>query len=601
MKNDFSEREKYMRIKDILRLIKHSYHTNKKLFVVILFKSFFMAFSSLFLVIGLGSIVEKLINREEFSSIIKTILFYSFIPLTINMITSTLNFYINYLIRMISNDIQYQYVDNALNINYHYVQDGQILNLKRKSMNGHSVFYVEKLGDLVQQIFQIFGIIFIFAFMTPLFIVIIITIQIIIVYLNNLKRNLTFKFNNDIVDSNRKLDYIYNIMTDYRYGKDIRVNKGEKLIVDKAIKNCNDYYSITNNYYKKSYFIEYIYEIVKIFMQLFMYGFFTYQFYLQNINISKYTVLISSTFLFSTCIDYLSNNYLKILDGLKYETLLNEYNDEIKKKSDISHTNNLQNINIDQNNLTLSFVNVSFAYPESNVEVLKNINIKINANEKIGLIGLNGAGKTTLIKLILRLYTPTKGKILLNDIDINQIPLKQYLSMIGVVLQDYFIFAYSIKENIIFNNKLEEDKLINCLAESGLNDKIKNLPYGIETILYKELCDEGIELSGGENQKLAISRAIYKSAKILIMDEPTSTLDPLAEYNIFSRFKSITNDKLAILISHRLSFTALCSKIYVLDKGIIIESGTHNELMMNKKKYYDLYITQINYYEDIKK
>ena len=255
MKNDFSEREKYMRIKDILRLIKHSYHTNKKLFVVILFKSFFMAFSSLFLVIGLGSIVEKLINREEFSSIIKTILFYSFIPLTINMITSTLNFYINYLIRMISNDIQYQYVDNALNINYHYVQDGQILNLKRKSMNGHSVFYVEKLGDLVQQIFQIFGIIFIFAFMTPLFIVIIITIQIIIVYLNNLKRNLTFKFNNDIVDSNRKLDYIYNIMTDYRYGKDIRVNKGEKLIVDKAIKNCNDYYSITNNYYKKSNFI----------------------------------------------------------------------------------------------------------------------------------------------------------------------------------------------------------------------------------------------------------------------------------------------------------------------------------------------------------
>ena len=142
MKNDFSEREKYMRIKDILRLIKHSYHTNKKLFVVILFKSFFMAFSSLFLVIGLGSIVEKLINREEFSSIIKTILFYSFIPLTINMITSTLNFYINYLIRMISNHIQYQYVDNEFNINYHYVQDGQILNLKRKSMNGHSVFYV---------------------------------------------------------------------------------------------------------------------------------------------------------------------------------------------------------------------------------------------------------------------------------------------------------------------------------------------------------------------------------------------------------------------------------------------------------------------------
>ena len=178
---------------------------------------------------------------------------------------------------------------------------------------------------------------------------------------------------------------------------------------------------------------------------------------------------------------------------------------------------------------------------KSNTEILKNINLEIKNNENIGIIGLNGAGKTTLIKLILRLYKPTKGKILLNKIDIQTIPLHQYsFSLIGVVLQDYFIFAYSIKENIVFHQKENEKRLKQCIQESGLAEKINKLPYALDTVLYKELNDDGIELSGGENQKLAIARALYKQSKILIMDEPTSTLDPLAEHDIFTKFQSMT-------------------------------------------------------------
>lgn len=587
-----------MKIKELMKFLKQSFIDNKKIFLIVLLKSVFLSFSSLFLVVGLGTIVEQLLDGNNLISLLQPIFLYSFIPLIINLIATSLTFYIDYLTRISTNKIQYDYVDDALTVNYHYVQDGEILNLKRRSMSGHTIFYIDIIGQLLQQFFQIIGTIFLFSFMSPWYIIAIFIIQIIIIYLNYLKRKISFNFNNDITDSNRKLDYIYHVMTDYKYGKDIRINKGEPLLVQKANDICQKHYQISDCFYKKSHSIQFFYDFARLLLQIILYAYLTYLVFLSKITLSQYTILIGASFLFNNCIDQLSISYFKILDSLKYESILNEYKSIIGQKSDIHRTNLLDEISFDNKPFTLSFVDVSFTYPESNTEILKNINLEIKNNENIGIIGLNGAGKTTLIKLILRLYKPTKGKILLNKIDIQTIPLHQYLSFIGVVLQDYFIFAYSIKENIVFHQKENEKRLKQCIQESGLAEKINKLPYALDTVLYKELNDDGIELSGGENQKLAIARALYKQSKILIMDEPTSTLDPLAEHDIFTKFQSMTNNKLSILISHRLSFTAFCNKIYVLENGTIIEGGNHNELMINQKRYYELYMTQIHYYEE---
>ena len=247
-----------MKIKELMKFLKQSFIDNKKIFLIVLLKSVFLSFSSLFLVVGLGTIVEQLLDGNNLISLLQPIFLYSFIPLIINLIATSLTFYIDYLTRISTNKIQYDYVDDALTVNYHYVQDGEILNLKRRSMSGHTIFYIDIIGQLLQQFFQIIGTIFLFSFMSPWYIIAIFIIQIIIIYLNYLKRKISFNFNNDITDSNRKLDYIYHVMTDYKYGKDIDVKirfhidsyfMNEIDFDPDAINLYDDLYYYNNKYY----------------------------------------------------------------------------------------------------------------------------------------------------------------------------------------------------------------------------------------------------------------------------------------------------------------------------------------------------------------
>ena len=217
--------------------------------------------------------------------------------------------------------------------------------------------------------------------------------------------------------------------------------------------------------------------------------------------------------------------------------------------------------------------------------------------EKLGIVGLNGSGKTTLIKLLCRLYDPTQGRITLNDIDIRKIPHDEYTKLIGIVLQDFCLFAYSVRENVVFDGQLDETHLYESIEKSGLSDKIMSLPNGANTSIYKTLDDEGIEFSGGEGQKLALARAIYKNAGIMILDEPTSALDPLAELALFSRLADIADGRTTLFISHRLSSTKFCDRILVLSDGKIAEIGSHDTLMEKDGIYADLFHTQAKYYE----
>jgi len=264
-------------------------------------------------------------------------------------------------------------------------------------------------------------------------------------------------------------------------------------------------------------------------------------------------------------------------------------------KSDIS-LNSDKNTKIDFENFVIKFDNVDFIYPDTKTEILKNINFEIKKGDKIGLVGLNGSGKTTLIKLLTRLYNPTKGKILLNDVDIKNIPLKEYTNFLTVVLQDFHLFASTIRENIILQNNFDEERFKFCIKESGLDNFVNSLEKHDETHLYKEIEGNGIELSGGNAQRLAIARAIYKNANLLIFDEPTSSLDPLTEYEIFRKLYNLVKNKTAILISHRLSSTKFCDKIVVLDKGKIVEIGSHKNLMQKHGLYSELFTLQANKY-----
>ena len=249
------------------------------------------------------------------------------------------------------------------------------------------------------------------------------------------------------------------------------------------------------------------------------------------------------------------------------------------------------------NDYEIEFRNVSFRYPGSEKYVLKNFSFKFRTGERLAVVGMNGSGKTTFIKLLCRLYDPTEGEILLNGIDIRKYDYREYMTIFSVVFQDFKIFAFSIAQNVAASLDYDKAKAESCLVKAGFGERLATLPEGVETYLYKNFDKEGIEISGGEAQKIALARALYKDAPFIILDEPTAALDPVAEFEIYSRFNEIIGKKTAIYISHRLSSCRFCDDIAVFHEGCLVQRGSHEELSADREgKYYELWQAQARYY-----
>lgn len=271
-------------------------------------------------------------------------------------------------------------------------------------------------------------------------------------------------------------------------------------------------------------------------------------------------------------------------------TYCNEYiktYEEFIKQPDMHYDGSLPIEKRDDNRYELSFHNVSFKYPGSDKYILKDINLDFKIGEKLALAGLNGAGKTTLVKLLLRMYEPTAGEIRLNGIDIEKYDYNEYVQIFSVVFQDFSVFDFPIDENIAASEKVDREKIMKVIDQAGLSELTGRLP---------EREHSCVALSGGESQKLAIARALYKDAPFVILDEPTAALDPVAEAGIYENFDTLVGDKTAIYISHRMSSCKFCDRIIVLNNGSIEEEGTHNTLMEKDGLYAKMYNTQANYY-----
>lgn len=250
------------------------------------------------------------------------------------------------------------------------------------------------------------------------------------------------------------------------------------------------------------------------------------------------------------------------------------------------------------NEYQVEFKNVTFCYPGSNEPALKDFSMKLKIGEKLAVVGMNGSGKTTMIKLLCRLYDPDKGEILLNGVDIRKFKTDEYRQLFSVVFQDYTLFPFQLAQNVATDTEYNTELVKKCLVDSGFGERINNGGMEMETYLYKDFDDTGIEISGGEAQKIAIARAMYKNSPFVLLDEPTAALDPLAEYEIYTNFDKIIGTKTAIYISHRLSSCQFCEKIAVFHKGSLVQYGSHKELLEDKNgKYYEMWNAQAQYYQ----
>ncbi len=309
-------------------------------------------------------------------------------------------------------------------------------------------------------------------------------------------------------------------------------------------------------------------------------------------NVVKYTGSINqfmngSSILLTAIVGLKTNNqYLKLyldflsIEGEKYKGTL-----PVEKRDDDEYE--------------IEFKNVSFKYPGTDEYVLKNVSIKLNIGERLAIVGMNGSGKTTFIKLLCRLYDPDEGEILLNDINIKKYDYDEYLNLFSIVFQDFKLFSFSLGQNVAASVEYDEKKVEDILIKAGLKERLSKMPKSVHTPLYKDFDEDGVEISGGEAQKIALARALYRDAPIIILDEPTAALDPIAEFEIYSKFNEIVGTKTAFYISHRLSSCRFCDEIAVFHEGRIIQKGSHDELLKDiNGKYYELWHSQAQYYKE---
>lgn len=325
-------------------------------------------------------------------------------------------------------------------------------------------------------------------------------------------------------------------------------------------------------------------------------------YFVLGIMVLKQAITIGNVCLYAGCISnfllYFSSGWMKELTILKTNTKYVKMYFDFLDIPNQKYKGCIPVEKRDDDRFTIEFRHVSFRYPGSDRDVLKDFSIKFRIGERLAVVGKNGSGKTTFIKLLCRLYDPTEGEILLNGIDIRKIDYQEYLGLFSVVFQDFKIPAFSIGQNVAAAVDYDVEKAKRALQRVGLGGLLQKLPKGLDTPLYTDFDKNGVDISGGEAQKVAIARALYHDTPFVILDEPTAALDPLAEYEVYSKFDELVGSKTAVYISHRLSSCQFCNDILVIDHGKAVQRGSHEELVQEKEGlYYTLWHTQAQYYQ----
>ena len=434
------------------------------------------------------------------------------------------------------------------------------------------------------------------SYMGIIFVVLIIVAMLINAKVNRRIFLLYLKFNKKWKPSERGRNYLFNkLLLNDENGKDIRLYDAKKMLIWRNQKNVNDVFKNgLNTFYKNVLKNFSSTQIANNVILAFVYIFVLTKAYIGAISIGSILIHVGAVTRFYNSIDMFFRSLMFVRTHCNTMSCYLDYLELPDEKC-----SGTKLITIDKKKeYKIEFCNVSFKYPNTENYVLKNINIKINSGRRIAIVGMNGAGKTTMIKLLCRLYDPTEGVVKLNGIDIKKYVYEQYLELFSVVFQDFKLFSFTIEENISGKHKTEKERIIKALHDSGIYEKVQNLRDKEKTSINNNYDERGVGLSGGEQQKIAIARALYKDAPIVILDEPTAALDPISEHEIYTKFDILIEDKTAIYISHRLSSCRFCHSVFVIHEGEIVQQGNHDVIVKQKKgKYYELWNAQAQHYK----
>lgn len=389
-------------------------------------------------------------------------------------------------------------------------------------------------------------------------------------------------------DFNRMFAYLYFLATDFSNGKDIRLFHIAPMIQARM----REYNEKVVEVEKESYLVMCRCGVLQALLaqaQLgLVYVSLLVQVFQNGLSIGDFVMFAAAASSFATS---LTATFSEATQSLLTARMIAPYRQFLRLKDRMPKAEG----SVDGQAQALRFENVSFRYPRAQAPTLRNLNLTLKKGQRLAVVGENGAGKTTMIKLLLRLYDPDEGRILLGGRDIRQLSPQEYADQFSVVFQDFRLFAFSVRENICLGRE-EEERLRRVLAQTGLDRLLAGYEKGVDTSVYKQFDEKGVEFSGGERQKIAIARALYKDAPIVVMDEPTAALDPIAEEEIYNQLNALIHGRTALFISHRLSSCKFCDEVAVFQEGRVVQQGSHEELMKEEGLYRRMFTAQSQYY-----
>lgn len=516
--------------------------------------------------------------------------FFLILNLIINNITAK---YKDYIDRKFS-EIK---VAKCMRMDFQHTEDPDVLDQISKAeeglnwYSGGAVGILECVTQIIMSVFKLIGAATLFIIGYPFLIVILIVAIAIISVLNSKINSVNIQSFKKLSKVNRGFGYTLFQLSEIQYGKDIRLYGAVDMMLEKGYAFTRESTAKWQEQAEGSFKYQKLVIIINAIRDGLVYFLLGFAAVTKEITIGDFTMFTGLTYTFNSSLEGIIFNvqdiYKRCCYGYEFVKFMN-YPDAVQKG-----TKRLA----EKQGYDIEFVNVSFHYPRTDADVLKNVSIKIKSGEHLAVVGLNGAGKTTFIKLLCRLYDVTEGEILLDGINIKEYDYEEYIRAISIVFQDFKLFAFTAAENITLKAETDKAEIKPVIELAGLSEAVEKLENGVDTYMFKSFEEKGVELSGGQQQKLAIARALYKNSPIVILDEPTAALDPMAEYEIYNKFNSLIGGKTAIYISHRLSSCKFCDKIAVFSNNTIKEYGTHNELMNLKNGVYaEMFGAQSTYY-----
>lgn len=578
----------------VMKFIKFSFKADKKYYFLVLLNCIINALLTVFNSYSLSLIIVSCEKGDYTSS------------LYIGGAIALINLLFYFLCKLLSSriEIETQVMNNRVNeelcyiltrVEFQAIEDPYYLELTERAKqaieNQGCVFgFISSLASLLQGIITLFGLMAVILTFDYIVLIIIFVSFVIFTGLTLLSLKTQVKFFNDLIPINRRFGYYLTILTEPRYGKDFRFYPIGKFMN----KKFEDYGDEQAKYLKRFGnilgLVGAAQSVLKVIENILIYSYLILKTIKNSLPVSKFSLFISCALSFSSVIESMVNTSTSFLRHSQYVAPIMELVElplPLEKKDAIPFDEEIE---------TIEFRNVSFTYPRTTSKILDNVSFKINKGEKISVVGLNGAGKTTIVKLICRLYKINEGEILVNGVNIDHYNYSSYISKISAVFQDFKLFAYSIKENIL-NEDGDEKEAYQIACKVGLKEKIDKLDDGINSLYSKSFDEKGIELSGGECQKVAIGRALHSKSSLIILDEPTSALDPIAEAEIYSSFNNLVQNKTALYISHRMSSSVFCDKVLILNNGKVEDFAPHKELIKKKDSlYYKLFTSQAKNY-----